>query len=321
VTKKIAVTRHLPQPLMDQLAKFGELVIAPTEAGLNKAELAALMKDADAALVTVLDTIDADTISQCDQLKLICNIGVGYNNIDVAAATARGITVTNTPGAMDDAVADLAFGLMLGAARRLPQADSFVRSGQWTPENMTGFGVGMDVSRKTLGIVGFGRIGQVLAKRARGFDMSILYSARNRVAEGVEQSLGSNYAQLDDLLAQSDFVVLLVPCNDATHHLIAAPQLAKMKKTAVLVNVARGGIVDDSALAEALTTGTIAAAALDCVENEPAVNATLLNLPNVIFTPHIGSATPATRMNMAMMALKNLATGLAGGAPPNVVNA
>jgi lactate dehydrogenase-like 2-hydroxyacid dehydrogenase len=185
---------------------------------------------------------------------------------------------------------------------------------------MTGFGMGMDVSRKTLGIVGFGCIGQVLAKRARGFDMKVLYAARNRVAEPIEQTLSATYASLDDLLAQSDFVVLLVPYSEATHHLIGATQLARMKKTAVLVNVARGGVVDDVALANALKNGSIAAAALDCVENEPAANPALLGLPNVLFTPHIGSATPATRMNMAMLALRNLATGLAGGVPPNVVN-
>ena len=320
MAKKIAVVRRLPQALLDQLAKFGELVIAPSEAGLDTAGLIALMRDADAALVTVLDAISAEVIAACPQLKLICNIGVGYNNIDVASASARGITVTNTPGAMDDAVADLAFGLMLGAARRLPQADAFVRTGQWTPGNMTGFGMGLDVSHKTLGIVGFGRIGQALAKRARGFDMKVLYAARNRVIESIEQTLGATHVSLDELLEQSDYVVLLVPYSEATHHLIGAAQLAKMKKTAVLVNVARGGVVDDAALAEALKHGTLAAAALDCVENEPVVNEALCKLPNVVFTPHIGSATPATRMNMAMLAVKNLATGLAGGVPPNVVN-
>lgn len=320
MTKKISVARRLPQPMLDQLATFGELAVAATEAGLDKTGLIKLMQDADAALVTVLDTIDADIINACPKLKLICNIGVGYNNIDIAAAKVRGITVTNTPGAMDDAVADLAFGLMLGAARRLAQADTFVRSGKWTADNMTGFGMGLDVSRKTLGIVGFGRIGQALAKRAGGFDMPVIYSARNRIAETIETALNARHAALDDLLAQSDYVVLLVPYTEATHHLIGAPQLAKMKSSAVLVNVARGGVIDDAALAVALKAGTIAGAALDCVENEPAVSPALLGLPNVLFSPHIGSATAGTRMNMAMLAARNLAIGLSGATPPNAVS-
>ncbi len=317
--KKIALSRRLPAPLLAALAPIGELLMPPTEAGLDKAGLQSLMQEADAALVTVIDTIDADIIAAAPQLKLICNIGVGYDNIDIAAASARGIVVTNTPGAMDDAVADLAFGLMLGAARRLAPADAFVRAGQWTPDNLTGFGMGLDVAKKTLGIVGFGRIGQAVARRARGFDMPVLYHARNAVAADIERALAARHTPLDELLTQADFVVLLVPYSEATHHLIDANRLAKMKSTAVLVNVARGGVVDDDALAQALRKGTIAAAGLDCVENEPNVLPLLRNMHNVLLSPHIGSATAGTRMNMAMLAVKNLATGLAGGTPPNIV--
>ena len=320
MSKKIALSRRLPPPLLAALAPLGELLMPPGDAGLDKAGLMALMQDADAALVTVLDAIDADIIAAAPKLKLICNIGVGYNNIDLAAASANGIQVTNTPGAMDDAVADLAFGLLLGIARRLPAADAFVRAGQWTPANLTGFGMGLDVAKKTLGIVGFGRIGQAVAKRALGFDMPVLYHARHAIAAQTEQVLGARHAPLDELLTQADFVVLLLPYSAVTHHLIGAAQLATMKKSAVLVNVARGGIVDDAALAEALQQGLIAGAALDCVENEPNINPALCALPNVLLSPHIGSATAGTRLNMAMLAGKNLATGLAGGVPPNVVN-
>ena len=317
--KTIAVARRLPQAVLDELSQFGEIVMAPSEAGLGKPGLIALMRDADAALVTALDVIDAEVIAACPRLRLICNIGVGYDNIDVAAASARGITVTNTPGAMDDAVADLVFGLILGVARRLPQADAFVRGGQWTLDHPSAFGLGLDVSRKTLGIIGFGRIGKVIARRAVGFEMRTLYCDSTRVDPGIEAALGATRVDMDALLAQSDYVVVQVPYTPASHHLIGAMQLTKMKKSAVLIHAGRGGVVDDAALAAALKAGTIAAAALDCAENEPQVNPALLGCTNTLFSPHIGSATPTTRMNMVMMALKNLAVGLQGGVPPNAV--
>lgn len=319
--KTIAVVRRLPQSLIDALAPHARVIVAPTEGGLDKAGCAALLRGADAALVTALDVVDEELIVASPRLKLIANIGVGYNNIDVPAAQARGISVTNTPGAMDGAVADLAMALMLGAARRLPQADAFVRSRRWTSDNLTGFGMGLDVSGKTLGIVGFGRIGQTLAKRAAGFDMNVIYTARRPVDSAIEEKLGVRHAVLEELLARSDFVVLLVPYSAETHHLIGAPQLSRMKPSAVLVNVARGGIVDDGALAAALNEGRLAGAALDCVENEPYVLPDLARASNVIFTPHIGSATPATRMTMAGMAIRNLIAWLQGGSPPNLVPA
>lgn len=317
---KIAVVRRLPQALLDALAPLGDLVIAPDEAGLDRAGLRTLMADADAALVTALDVVDAELVNACPKLRLIANIGVGYDNIDVAACTARGITVTNTPGAMDDAVADLVFGLMLGVARRLPQADAFVRSGKWTPDNLSGFGLGLDVSRKTLGIIGFGRIGKVIARRALGFEMETLYADDQRADAATESLLKASHVDRDALLSRADFVVVQVPLTAETRHLIGATELAKMKKSAVLIHAGRGGVVDDAALAAALEAGSIAAAALDCVDNEPSVEPSLLALPNVLFAPHIGSATPSTRLNMAMLALKNLAIGLSGDAPPNAVN-
>jgi lactate dehydrogenase-like 2-hydroxyacid dehydrogenase len=317
---KIAVARRLPQPLLDQLAKLGNLALPAGEACRDKAELRELLQDADAALVTAIDEIDGETLNACIRLKLLCNIGVGYNNIDVAAATSKGIVVTNTPGAMDDAVADLVFGQILAVARRLPQADAFVRDGQWTADNLNGFGMGMDVSKKTLGIVGFGRIGQTVARRALGFEMQTLYCNPSLVAAETASALQATRVELDVLLARSDFVVLQVPYRPDTHHLIGAEQLSKMKPSAVLIHSGRGGVVDDAALAQALRAGQLAAAAVDCVEGEPAVHPELLACPNVLFSPHIGSATPTTRLNMAMLALKNLITGLQGGTPPNTVN-
>ena len=296
---KIAVVRRLPQPLLDQLGKLGSLALPAGEACKDVTELRALLRDADAAMVTALDEIDGETLNACTRLKLLCNIGVGYNNIDIAA---------------------LVFGQILAVARRLPQADTFVRGGQWTADNLNGFGMGMDVSRKTLGIIGFGRIGQTVARRAIGFEMQTLYCNPSLIAAETASALQATRVELDVLLAKADFVVLQVPYRAGTHHLIGAEQLAKMKPGAVLIHSGRGGVVDDAALAQALRSGHLAAAAVDCVEDEPAVHPELLACPNVLFSPHIGSATPTTRMNMAIMALKNLSIGLQGGTPPNAVN-
>lgn len=318
--KKIAVARRLPQRVLDPLAALGEVLVPQSDAPLDPAGLRELMRDADAALVTAVDPVDAATIAACPKLKLICNIGVGYDNIDVAAARSRGITVTNTPGAMDDAVADLVFGMMIGAARRLPQADAFVREGKWMPGDPAGFGLGLDVSRRTLGIVGFGRIGRVIARRATGFEMRVLYTDSKAAAPELEAELRAERSDLDRLLSESDFVVVQVPYGPSTHHLIGAPQIERMKPTAVLVHAGRGGVVDDAALAAALESGRIAAAAVDCFENEPKVDPALLDCPNVLLTPHIGSATPDTRLGMVRMALANLVAGLQGRTPPNVVD-
>jgi glyoxylate/hydroxypyruvate/2-ketogluconate reductase len=317
--KKIAVARRLPQPVMDQIATLGQVCLPPDAALLDKRAMKELLRDADAALVTAIDPVDAEVIAASPRLKLVCNIGVGYDNIDLAAARARGITVTNTPGAMDDAVADLVFGMIIAAARRLPQADAFVRAGKWTPDNMPGFGLGMDVNRRTLGIVGFGRIGRVIARRATGFEMRVLYTDSRSAEPELEAELRAERSELDRLLAESDFLVVQVPYGPSTHHLIGAAQIARMKSTSVLIHAGRGGVVDDSALAAALKAGKIAAAAVDCFENEPSVNPALLDCPNLLLTPHVGSATPDTRMSMVRMALGNLAAGLQGRTPPNVV--
>lgn len=319
MTRKIAIARRLPQPVLDKVSKLGEVIVPLTEAPLDGTGMTELLRDADAALVTALDRVDAEVLSACPKLKLLCNIGVGYDNIDMTAARDRGIVVTNTPGAMDDAVADLVFGMIIAVARRLPQADAFVRAGKWTPDDFTAFGLGLDVSKKTLGIIGFGRIGRVIARRALGFEMRLLYCDTKAAAPEVEAELRATRVELDGLLAESDFVVVQVPYRPSTHHFIGPPQLARMKKTAVLIHAGRGGVVDDAALATALEARTIAAAAVDCFEAEPNVHPGLLNCPNLLLSPHIGSATPGTRMSMMVLALENLAVGLQGGTPPNVV--
>lgn len=321
--KKIAIIRRPPGPalqrLVDTLSPYGELLINPTEATLDDGGLIALMRDADAALITSLDTLSGAVMEACPKLRLLVNIGVGVNGIDLETAKRCGVTVTNTPGANSNAVADHAWGLLIGAARRLVAADQFVRSGAWTPANRMGFGSGLDVSGKTLGLLGFGQIGQAVARRALGFDMPVLYQTRSRVSGEIESALKATHVPLDALLTQSDYLVLTVPYTAETHHIIAAPQLALMKKSAVIVNVARGGVIDESALVVALTDRTIAAAALDCMENEPQVHPQLLAAPHVMFSPHSAGATSGTHQAMIALAVKNLVIGLSGHTPPNRV--
>lgn len=246
-------------------------------------------------------------------------MAVGYNNIDVSAATRKGIMVTNTPDVLTETTADLTFALLMATARRLLEASDYLRRGEWktwSPMLLTG----QDVHGATLGIIGMGRIGEAVAKRAKGFDMRVLYHNRNRKPE-VEEKLGVTYADLPTLLKESDFVCILTPYTSETHHLIGKGELAIMKKTAVLINTSRGGVVDENALYEALTTGTILAAGLDVFEQEPVpLNHPLLSLPNVVALPHIGSASVQTRTRMAELAAQNLLQALAGELPENLVN-
>lgn len=313
---RIALSRPIPAPLLDRLRKFGE--IAVPEMPLEGNALSDWMADADFALVTALDNIGTDVLARSTRLKAIASVGAGMNHIDVSDCTARGIRVSNTPGAMNDATADLAFGLMIAAARRLVEADGFVRAGKWIPDALPMFG--LDIHHRRLGIIGMGGIGRVLVKRAHGFDMDVVYHNRSRLPSADEEAHGVRYLPLVELLKCADFVILQVPYGPETHHLIGAEQLALMKKTAILVNTARGGVVDDAALAAALAAGTIAAAGLDVVENEPQVNPALLELPNVVLAPHIGSATLATRQVMFLQAVDNLVDALEGRIPRDCVN-
>ncbi len=264
------------------------------------------VSDAEALLCLLTDRIDAAFLESAPQLRIVANMAVGTDNIDLAAAKRLGIAVSNTPDVLTDATADLAFALLLAAARRLAWADRYVRGGGfvgWNPE----LGIGLDVTGRTLGIVGAGRIGRAVAERARGFRMEVLLHSR---------ALGP---RLDELLARSDFVSLHVPLTAETHHLIGASELARMKKTAVLVNTARGAIVDEAALVRALREGQIAAAGLDVFEHEPALSPGLRDLPQVVLAPHIGSATVATRARMAEVAARNIVAALRGEPIPNRV--
>lgn len=320
---KIAIVRRPPAPvlhrLVETLSPLGELRINPTQATLDDAGMIALMHDADAALTTSLDSISGAVMRACPNLRLITNIGAGTNGIDLETARLRNIVVTNTPGANSNAVADQAWGLLIGAARRLVAADRFVRNGEWTTENMLGFGLGLDVSGKTLGVLGFGQIGQAVARRALGFDMPVIYHTRKRVDAGIESRLNAAHVSLDDLLARCDYLVLTIPYSPETHHIIATAQLAQMKRTAVVINVARGGVVDEEALVQALKDNTIAGAALDCMEGEPTIHPRLLSAPNVMLSPHSAGATPGAHQAMVALAIQNLVMGLSGQTPPNRV--
>lgn len=317
--KKILVTREVFDEVLVFLRQHFEVEDNQPDTLWPVSELLQRLADKDGALVTVADPIDRTVVEYCPQLRAISTIAVGYNNIDIAACTARGIVVTNTPGVLEQTTADHAWALMLAAARRIVHADRWVRAGEWYGWRFKDW-LGLDVHGKTLGIVGMGGVGQAVARRASGFDMRVLYHNRNRLPAEIETRCAATHVGLAELLRESDFVMLTVPYGTQTHHLIGGAELATMKRGAVLVNMARGGVVDDEALVEVLSEGRIAAAALDVFEREPALNPAFLSLHNVTLTPHIGSASHATRMNMAMLAARNLVAALTGGTPPNPVN-
>lgn len=313
------VTREVFDETLDFLAQHCEVESNQQDVPFGPPALALRLADKDGVMCCLTDRIDAQLLELCPRLKVVANIAVGYNNIDIAACNARGVMATNTPGVLDDSTADLAWALMLATARRLTEVENYIREGQWTGWQLKQW-LGIDVHHATLGIIGMGRIGQAIARRAAGFDMKIIYHNRNRVALDIEQRLNAAYASLDELLRQSDFVVLQMPYSPQTHHLIDAEQLRKMKPTAILINSTRGGVVDDAALVAALRDGTIRAAGLDVFENEPGLNPGFLELHNVVLAPHIGSSTEATRRAMAMTAAKNLVAALTGSTPPNLLN-
>jgi glyoxylate reductase len=314
---KILVTREIPDAGLRILEDFDVTVLSeePPEAR----ELLEAVQGAAGILSTLTETIDAEVMDAAgEDLKVISNMAVGYDNIDVEAATERGIVVTNTPGVLEETTADTAFMLLLAAARRLGEAERLVRSGNWNawgPEQL----VGPDVWGKKLGIIGFGGIGQAVARRAKGFGMDVIYTARSR-KEDAEKEIGARHAELGELLKESDFISIHTPLTDETHHLIGEKELEAMKPTVVLVNTSRGPVVDESALVEALEERHIFAAGLDVYEEEPKVHPKLLELENVVLAPHIGSASIETRDKMAEMAAKNLKAVLNGDEPPNPVN-
>ena len=316
---KVFVTRRIPQVGLDLLQKECEVKVNPHERVLTRQELIDGVKEADGLLCLLTDTIDKEVMDANPKLKIISNYAVGYNNIDVEEATRRGIMVTNTPGVLTDTTADLTWAILMCVARRIVEADRFTRQGkfkQWSPMLF----LGSDVHHSTLGIVGFGRIGRAVARRARGFEMKVLYTDVRRAPEKVEKELEAKFVFLDELLSSSDFVSLHAPLLSTTYHLIGEKELRRMKKTAFLINAARGPLVDEKALVRALKEGWIAGAALDVYENEPELTPGLAELDNVVLVPHIGSASTATREKMATMAATNLLAGLKGEVPPNLVN-
>jgi glyoxylate/hydroxypyruvate/2-ketogluconate reductase len=315
----ILVTREVFDETLDYLRGHCEVEANQRDAAFDPDALARKLADKDGVMCALTDRIDARLLERCAKLKVVANIAVGYNNIDLAACTARGIMVTNTPGVLDDSTADLAWALMLATARRLTEVESYVRGGEWTGWRLKQW-LGVDVHHATLGIVGMGRIGQAIGKRAAGFDMKVIYHNRKRVAAALEQRLNATYVTKEELLSQSDFVILQVPYSPETHHMIGAAELKLMKPTAVIVNSTRGGVIDDAALVAALESGVIRGAGLDVFENEPKLNPAFLELKNVVLAPHIGSSTETTRRAMAMTAAKNAVAALTGKTPPNLLN-
>ena len=311
----VYVTRLLTDDAMAAVAALGRPVVAGREEPPTREDVLRDVAGAVAVVATLTDRVDAAVLDAAGPgLRVVANVAVGYDNVDVAAARARGVVVTNTPGVLDDATADLTMGLVLAAARRIPEGDRFLRRGTpwvWGPRMMTG----LDLSAgATLGIVGYGRIGRAVARRARGFGMRLLATpSRSRVYDA--DADGVRFAELDDLLAEADVVTLHVPLTDATRHLIGAAALARMKPTALLVNTARGGVVDTEAMVEALRAGRIGGAALDVFEDEPHVDPRLLELEQVVLTPHLGSAGDRTRSAMCLLAVRNVAAVLAGDPP------
>lgn len=310
-----AITNRLPGSAVKMLQGAGEVRLDERETAIPRADLLELVKGADAVLTLLHDRVDAELLDAAGpRLRCVANVAVGFDNVDVEAAGVRGVVVTNTPGVLDDATADLTLALLLAATRRLGEGERLVRSGRPWSWGMS-FMLGSSLRGKLLGIVGLGGIGRRVAERARAFGMEIAYHSRHPAPAAVEAALGATRMPLDQLLRESDVVSLHCPLTPETHHLIGARELESMKESAVLVNAARGPVVDERALAEALAAGRIAAAGLDVYEHEPQVEPRLLELENVVLSPHLGSATTETRAAMAELAARNAISVLGGQGP------
>ncbi len=318
---RFAVMRRVPEPAVELLSGAGELWLSPHDRALTPAELHDAVARVDAAVTLLHDRVDAAFLDAAGpQLRCVANVAVGYDNIDVAACSERGVLVTNTPGVLTDATADLTIALMLSVTRRLGEGERLLRAATPWSWHMF-FMLGTGLAGKTLGVIGLGAIGQATARRARAFGMEIVYTGRRRAPDAVEQGLGgARHIPLDELLAAADVVTLHCPLTPETRHLIDAGRLAQMRPTAYLVNTARGPIVDEAALAAALREGVIAGAALDVFEAEPQVHPELLTLDNVAIAPHLGSATIETRTAMAVLAAQNAIAAVRGERPPTPVN-
>jgi len=315
---KIYVTRKIPEPGLKLLRKEFEIEVNPENRALSKQEIINGLCEKDGLLCLLTDTIDKDVIHSEPKFRMIANYAVGYDNIDIQAATERGIPVSNTPGVLTDTTAEMAWALLFSVARRIVEGDAFARADKfkgWDPLLM----LGQDVSNKTLGIIGAGRIGTSFALKSKGFNMNVLY-VDDRVNETLERELKAKKVDLPEILKSSDFISLHVPLNKETHHLISEKELKMMKKTAILINTSRGPVVDEQALVKALKKRWIFGAGLDVYEYEPNISNELIKLDNVVLQPHSASATIETRTKMAIIAAQNMIAGLTGEIPPNCVN-
>ena len=318
---RILVTRAIFQSVIDRLSAHFEVESNPDDVLWDRAELLRRMQGKVGAFATGTERIDAELLAQCPDLKICANMTVGYNNFDLPAMTAAGVLGTNAPDVLTETTADFGFALLLATARRVTESEHFLRAGLWTRWSYDMFS-GAEVHGSTLGIIGMGRIGQAIARRAAlGFGMQVTYHNRSRLDAATEEACKARYVGKQELLQSADHVMLVVPYSAASHHTIGAAELASMKPTATLINLARGGIVDDAALAQALRDRTIAAAGLDVYEGEPKVHPDLLTVPNVVLTPHIASATPGTRQAMADLAVDNLIGYLTQGKAVTPLNA
>ena len=316
----VLVARAVFPETLARLARHFEVEANEDDTVYTRAQLIERLQGKAGAFTTGSERIDAGVLAGCPGLRVVANMAVGFNNFDVPACTSAGVLCTNTPDVLTETTADFGFALMMAAARRMAESEHFLRRGEWTKWSYDMF-TGSDVHGATLGILGMGRIGQAIARRgALGFGMKVVYHNRSRLAPELEAPLGARHVDKATLLREADHLVLVLPYSPAAHHAIGAAELALMKPTATLTNVARGGIVDDAALAAALRGRRIAAAALDVFEGEPAVHPDLLSLPNVVLTPHIASATVATRRAMAELAADNLIAALTGGTVKTPIN-
>jgi glyoxylate/hydroxypyruvate/2-ketogluconate reductase len=316
----ILIARTVFPEVVQRLQQHFEVDHNATDAVLSPAELMQRLQGKAGAMTTGSERVDAALLAACPDLRIAANIAVGYNNFDVPAMTAAGVQATNTPDVLTETTADFGFALLMATARRLTESEHFLRAGQWNRWALDMF-AGADIHGSTLGILGMGRIGQAIARRgAHGFGMRVIYHNRSRIDADKEAACGARYVSREDLFSQADHVVLVLPYTPAAHHTVGAAELALMKPTATLVNIARGGIVDENALVAALREKRIAAAGLDVFEGEPQVNPELLTVPNVVLTPHIASATLPTRMAMAMLAADNLIAFLTTGQAKTPLN-
>ena len=317
---KILVARAIFPEALAKLEESYEVRSNQEDRIFTPEELQKELSSVVGALVAGSERIDTNALANAKDLKIVANISVGYNNFDVPAITAAGVMATNTPDVLTDTTADFGFALLMATARRITESEHWVRAGHWDKWSIVNNPLGMDLHHSTVGIIGMGRIGQGIAKRALGFGMKVIYHNRSQLSEADEKSCGASYVSKEELLRTADHVVLVLPYTAESHHTIGAKEIALMKPTATLVNIARGGIMDDLALAQALKDKKIFAAGLDVFEGEPKVNPELLKLSNVVLAPHIASATEKTRRAMVNLAIDNLQAALDGKKPPSLIN-